>query len=625
MSDVKGTTPRTGGGREIYPTTPAKRDGKPVRSNLRQIASSQLTPSPKGSRSANGSQATGSSLRARRDTQTQTQMGRPRDEKAKPAASELTEDSFLSPDFQGDANSGPAAAGQGLTDGRTLSLGPGTTTSMPPLLPAASTTQPANLRDRLAAVGAGDSPQSRQTPLRSDSKRDLAAEGAGSPQGTQQTGPDSKVSSPRPVMQSNPSAGSARLDGHDRTDSKDSAPPDYLSAPLQEILTYVPRADRDKKNVQRAIGAIQAKLEPSGPRIDNLKIALGRHLPRTVAERDHRIEATALALDDIGVRAIDLPRLIRTSRLRDGVRHWTAVLRTGLSFLPAAGTGLGLALNPPNDASEYRGNKADDVGERNIYAAYLIGLLCMGAGGQVAARVVEDGKLGPKYNKPAPVSVESDGTPVPYADTTRAMVAKGLEFWPFSVGHSIAGSNALDLGAVATARAFLVSTFCSSVATGISSAVLDEALPKEGLDYTWLDASTPDKAKDMEMAIEHLKEGSCVAVVGYVKDIGKGIAGLWPPPPGKQALKGTLFRLIAAVVATFPRLFYASTKNEYDKAVFGVVAGLWIGLTWGWLGMGLFPPVNDPNARSASRARVEEVEPPDPQAATHSDSAAARV
>lgn len=379
--------------------------------------------------------------------------------------------------------------------------------------------------------------------------------------------------------------------------------------PLQEIINAIPAQKRNDPHLQRTFRAVSQRIAAASPadsgQFAQLREQLEKYLPRTVPNREDRIESTARKLNDLGVKAIDLPGLITTSRIRDAFRHWTTVLRSGLSFLPAAGTGLGLAITPAYDRTQYSAARADDVAERNIYIAYGLGIAMMGIGGQAAARIVVDGELGPKYNKPAPV--ERDGKSVPYAELTRAKVAKGNEFWPFAVGHAIVGSGALELGPVWTSGAFVGSTFCSSVTTAASSAIIDEALPPEGMDYAWLDASTAEKATAMQHAIEHLKESSVVALGGYAKDFVAGVKST-VGCPDNAAIKGTFFRFIAAVVATLPRLLYASTKNEHDKAMFGLIAGLWIGLTWGWLGDALFQKVE--KTKPASRQDVAGVVPP---------------
>lgn len=327
----------------------------------------------------------------------------------------------------------------------------------------------------------------------------------------------------------------------------------------------------------------------------------------TTAQSGDRVRLTVNKLQELSVKSVELLELVATARSRDRWRELTTVFRSGCSFVAAGAIGVALVDAPAFDPKEYEGTMAADVARRNAYLAYALGVLAMGVGGQMAATVVRDGKLGRKYTQAAPVLADG-GQLVPYAETTRAAAARRLAFYPFAVNHATVGSGVLNLERPGTARAFVVSTIVSAVETAMSDAVLNERLPPNGLDYPWLDASTPEKAQAMEQAIGFLRENSCVALGGYAKDFGRGIAGL-ATMPTMPTVKSMLQRLVIAVFATFPRVFYSLAQSPNEKAVLGVIAGLWIGLSWGFLLDTLPKPAPSRPAAAATAHAVAAVAP----------------
>ncbi|MBL0421260.1 hypothetical protein JI739_12950 [Ramlibacter sp. AW1] len=371
----------------------------------------------------------------------------------------------------------------------------------------------------------------------------------------------------------------------------------------------------------------------------NLAKALERFIPPTAGERESRIQRTAIALHKMSVTREDVTSLVAASRTRDAWRNGHVVFRTLLSFFPAALSGWLLVNHPIVNKDDYAGDAAHDAAIFNHFLSYLVAVGWITLGGALASRVAEGGKLMPKYNKPAPI--ERDGKQVPDKDTTGAVFASGLQFWPFALGHSMVGAGLFGTSPQQLAPAYVVSTMCSSVATAVSTSVVEACRTEGRRDSVFLDASTPEKEEALKKAIEDLRQGTWEAIKGYGADLATGFASALREPvvqlrdskhaqpaaasvplePGEgpaapetrwqrpdwDTVKDITRRGAATVYSTAGRAIAPLAHNPTVKMALSVGAGLWLGLSWGWVLGAVVPPrqaAGQPAAAQPASARA---------------------
>ncbi|MEJ7930297.1 hypothetical protein WG922_09945 [Ramlibacter sp. AN1015] len=317
----------------------------------------------------------------------------------------------------------------------------------------------------------------------------------------------------------------------------------------------------------------------------------------------------------------DLEALVTEGNLRDVFRSISATtLTTLLSFASAATVGLGVLRYPPEDPTAYADPQAIKLAERQIaLVAYFCACLTIAVGTGVAKRIVNSGSLSMKYGAPAPTI--RDGKSIPFVDTKRAWFADFIKFWPFALGHGLVGGGVFSTNPDTNGQAYIASSLLSAGATGASITLMQHLLPPDGMRPTWLDASTPQKADDLQRTVRALKKNRCTAIGDYAASLGAGIRdtakGLFSRPVA-QTMADALMVFSCAMLALSLRPIAAVQDDEDDRRKVNIAWAPAIAFSWGllqrgqaWVAAATPPPLQAAPADRAQARAVAPVQEPD--------------
>lgn len=293
------------------------------------------------------------------------------------------------------------------------------------------------------------------------------------------------------------------------------------------------------------------------------------------------LERTLSTLEKLVERRVqpeDLRELIAQGRSRDA---WRAVasaeLIYALSFGAAGATGLSLTEQPLVDPAANGPAAGSLVQDLNASTAFMLTGGIIAAGGEAAQAAVREGRMGPRYNMAV---IRSETTHAPFAPSWSGQVVQGLSAVPFGVLYA----------ADHLVRNWLPTPPAVRLAAGAGAAALSalfkmHAATRAGahLDPTWLDASTPDKARAMDSALDDLRQGPWEASRGYcVNHLMPGMGAAAGQVLSEKGVVRIVGRLAAASVARAGAILTAATgtgTNLYAR----LGSEAWLGLSWGFL------------------------------------------